>query len=65
MSNSNGIDMPSYLRKTLISVPILFIIVGKIISITEKRKNQKRYVTDIGIVLGLTFASTFYLLDFS
>lgn len=56
------IDNP-LLRKTLISIPFLFIIIGKFISIVEKKKNSQASHKDWGINIGLAIATILYLLS--
>ncbi|SHF94566.1 hypothetical protein [Ornithinibacillus halophilus] len=51
----------SDLVKGLIILPGLMIIVGKIIAIGEKKKQNKKYAGDVGIILGLTIAGLLYL----
>lgn len=50
----NNTPFSSNLSRTVISIAMILIIVGKVITILEKRKVNKSYASDIGIISGLT-----------
>lgn len=54
------VDHPN-LSKTLISIPFLLIIIGKFISIMEKKRNHQETLKDWSMNIGLMIATMLYL----
>ncbi|WP_010093860.1 hypothetical protein [Ornithinibacillus scapharcae] len=52
----------SLLSKILISVPFVLVIIGKMISIWEKKAGNKSFSGDIGINIGLILGLVFFAL---
>nr|WP_246879848.1 histidine kinase [Bacillus suaedae] len=53
---SDTITFSSTFSKIVISTGIILVIFGKVLSLLEKRKENKSFSTDIGIITGLLIA---------
>ncbi|MCK0470543.1 histidine kinase [Halalkalibacter sp. APA_J-10(15)] len=47
---------------TVISIAILLVILGKVVTILEKRKGNRSFVPDVGAVIGLSMVLVFSLI---
>ncbi|WP_249872505.1 histidine kinase [Oceanobacillus saliphilus] len=50
----DGVTFPTTLSNTSINTAILLVILGKIITIYEKKKENKSLAPDIGIIIGVS-----------
>lgn len=48
------VPLSSFFSHSVISTAILLVIIGKMITIFEKRKESKRFAQDIGVIIGLS-----------
>ncbi|WP_226683188.1 histidine kinase [Sutcliffiella horikoshii] len=50
----SDISFSSVTSNILISIAILLVILGKFISVVDKKKEKKRYAVDMGAIIGLS-----------
>ena len=53
----------SLLSKSLVCVPFVLVILGKLITIREKMNSNKSYAGDVGMNIGLILALALFLLS--
>ncbi|GGA85502.1 hypothetical protein [Ornithinibacillus halotolerans] len=50
-----------FIRKAIIGVPLFLFIIGKLLTVKDKKNNHIRFDKDIYIMIGLTFGYIFFL----
>jgi predicted tellurium resistance membrane protein TerC len=50
----DDVTFSSTFSNTVISTAIVLVILGKLINVYKKRKENKSFVSDIGIIIGIT-----------
>ncbi|WP_239094247.1 histidine kinase [Bacillus sp. B15-48] len=51
---SDDVTFSSTFSHSIISTAFVLVILGKMITVQEKRKDNKRFASDIGIMIGLS-----------